>query len=153
MAAIFRCISFAMRRLLVAPEVPNEWVAHADAPLHGYDHGHGAGQRDWDAPGVAWRHAEAIRKAVAERLGVRIDTLAVREIFTPADRERLTGVPGGSAHGPAIDSLNSAILRSPTVQPIKGLLHVGGSSRPGPGIAFEALSAWNAAEVLRPTRV
>jgi phytoene dehydrogenase-like protein len=52
-----------------------------------------------------------------------------------------------------IDSFTSAILRSPTVQPIKGLLHVGGSSRPGPGIAFEALSAWNAAEVLKPTRV
>ena len=77
----------------------------------------------------------------------------MREIFTPADRERLTGAPGGSANGPAIDSLSSAILRSPTVQPIKGLLHVGGSSRPGPGIAFAALSAWNAAEVLRPTRV
>ena len=84
---------------------------------------------------------------------MRPDTLAVREIFTPADRERLTGTPGGSAHGPAINSLTSAILRSPTVQPIKGLLHIGGSSRPGPGIAFEALSAWNAAEVLRPTRV
>jgi len=136
-------------RVQVAPERPNEWIAHTDAPLNG----HGADQRDWDARDVARQHAEAIRKAVAERLGVRPDTLAVREIFTPADRERLTGTPGGSAHGPAINSLTSAILRSPTVQPIKGLLHIGGSSRPGPGIAFEALSAWNAAEVLRPTRV
>ena len=138
-------------RVQVAPERPNEWIAHVDAPLHGL--GDQAGQRDWDAQGVAQQHAENIRTAVAERLGVRLDTLALREIFTPADRERLTGTPGGSAHGPATDSLTSAILRSPTVQPIKGLLHVGGSSRPGPGIAFEALSAWNAAEVLKPTRV
>ena len=138
-------------RVQVAPERPNEWIAHVDAPLHGL--GDQAGQRDWDAQGVARQHAENIRTAVAERLGVRLDALALREIFTPADRERLTGTPGGSAHGPATDSLTSAILRSPTVQPIKGLLHVGGSSRPGPGIAFEALSAWNAAEVLKPTRV
>jgi len=137
-------------RLQVAPERPNEWIAHVDAPLHG--HGERAGQRDWDAQDVAHEHAEKIRNAIAERLGVRLDTLAVREIFTPADRERLTGTPGGSANGPAINSLTSAILRSPTVQPIKGLLHIGGSSRPGPGIAFEALSAWNAAEVLKPTR-
>lgn len=120
-------------RVQVAPEQPDEWIVHADV------------RREWDA--------DRIRRAVAERLGVRLDALGVREVFTPADRERLTGTPGGSVNGPAIDSLTTAILRSPTVQPIKGLLHVGGSSRPGPGVAFEALSAWNAAEVLKPTRV
>jgi phytoene dehydrogenase-like protein len=120
-------------RVQVAPERPDEWIVHADV------------RQDWDA--------ERIRGRVAERLGVRLDALGVREVFTPEDRERLTGTPGGSVNGPAIDSLTTAILRSPTVQPIKGLLHVGGSSRPGPGIAFEALSAWNAAEVLKPTRV
>jgi phytoene dehydrogenase-like protein len=120
-------------RVQVAPEQPEEWIVHADV------------RRGWDA--------ERIRGAVAERLGVRLDALGVREVFTPENRERLTGTPGGSVNGPAIDSLTTAILRSPTVQPIKGLLHVGGSSRPGPGIAFEALSAWNAAEVLKPTRV
>ena len=120
-------------RVQVAPEQPDEWIVHADV------------REGWDA--------ERIRKTVAERLDVRLDALDVREVFTPADRERLTGTPGGSVNGPAIDSLTTAILRSPTVQPIKGLLHIGGSSRPGPGIAFEALSAWNAAEVLKPTRV
>jgi phytoene dehydrogenase-like protein len=122
-------------RVQVAPELPGEWIVHADV-WRG---------REWDA--------ELVRKRVAGRLGVRADALEVREVFTPADRERLTGTPGGSVNGPAIDSVTTAILRSPTVQPIKGLLHVGGSSRPGPGIAFEALSAWNAAEVLKPTRV
>jgi phytoene dehydrogenase-like protein len=119
-------------RVQVAPERAGEWIVHADV------------WRGWDAEGV--------RQRVAAGLGVRADALSVREVFTPADRERLTGTPGGSVNGPAIDSVTTAILRSPTVQPVKGLLHVGGSSRPGPGIAFEALSAWNAAEVLKPTR-
>ena len=130
---IFGAASEPTIRVQVEPERPDEWIAHADA------------RQDWDA--------ERVRKTVAERLGVRLDALEVREVFTPADRERLTGTPGGSVNGPAIESLTTAILRSPTVQPIKGLLHIGASSRPGPGIAFEALSAWNAAEVLKPTRI
>ena len=138
-------------RVQAAPERPNEWIAFVDAPLNGG--GGSDDQFDWTAAGAKERHAEEIRAVVARRLALGDDALSVREIFTPADRERLTGAPGGSANGPAIDSLSSAILRSPTVQPVKGLLHVGGSSRPGPGIAFAALSAWNAAEVLRPTRV
>lgn len=117
-------------RLRVAPERPNEWIAYSEKP-----------------------DAEWVRSTTAARLGIAAESLIVREIFTAADRERLTGTPGGSLNGPAISSLSSAILRSPTVQPIKGLLHVGPSSRPGPGIAFAALSAWNAAEVLKPTRV
>jgi len=123
-------------RLHVAPETPSEWIVHADVPSQG---------TDWDA--------EELRKLTATRLAIPAAALTVRDVFTPADRERLTGTPGGSVHGPAVSSLSSAVLRSPTVQPIKGLLHVGSSSRPGPGIAFAALSAWNAAEVLRPTRV
>jgi phytoene dehydrogenase-like protein len=117
-------------RLRVAPERPNEWIAYAER-----------------------LSVEELTSALAKRLGIAVEELTVRDVFTPADRERLTGIPGGSLHGPAVKSLSSAILRSPTVQPIKGLLHVGGSARPGPGIAFAALSAWNAAEVLKPTRV
>jgi phytoene dehydrogenase-like protein len=101
-----------------------------------------------DASGAA-----ELAKAVARRLGVPGDGLTVGDVLTPADRERMTATPGGSLHGPAVDSLGSAILRSPTVQPIKGLLHIGASARPGPGPAFAALGAWNAAEVLKPTRV
>ncbi|HWG22841.1 phytoene desaturase family protein [Actinospica sp.] len=123
-------------RLRVAPERPNEWIAYADVALS-----------------MTSQDAEELKSAIAKRLGIAAESLTVREVFTPGDRERLTSTPGGSLHGPAISSLNSAILRSPTVQPIKGLLHVGPSARPGPGIAFAALSAWNAAEVLKPTRV
>jgi phytoene dehydrogenase-like protein len=123
-------------RLHVAPERPNEWIASTDVTRS-----------------MTNLDAAELRRATAARLGIAADALSVREVFTAADRERLTGTPGGSLNGPAISSLSSAILRSPTVQPIKGLLHVGPSARPGPGIAFAALSAWNAAEVLKPTRV
>lgn len=133
-------------RLRVAPERPNEWIASTDVPI-------GTRIPEAEAEAEAEREAEALKRGVARRLGIAEDALTVCEVFTPADRERLTGTPGGSLHGPAVSSLSSAILRSPTVQPIKGLLHVGQSSRPGPGIAFAALSTWNAAEVLKPTRV
>lgn len=118
-------------RVHVAPEKPGEWVVHADAATD----------------------AGRVRNITAARMGVAEESLTITDVFTPADRERLTGTPGGSLHGPAVRSLSSAVLRSPTVQPTKGLLHVGPSSRPGPGIAFAALSAWNAAEVLKPTRI
>lgn len=127
-------------RVHAAPERPAEWIASIDADAAG----HLESQRDEDARRLA--------DDLAERLGVDPAAVAVRDALTPTDRERLTGTPGGSLHGPVADSLTSAILRSPTVQPIKGLLHIGASARPGPGLAFAALGAWNAAEVLRPTR-
>ena len=128
-------------RVHVAPERPTEWIASVDADAAS----HPEDQRHEDA--------RRLTEDLTKRLGVAADAVAVRDVLTPGDRERLTGTPGGSLHGPAVDSLSSAILRSPTVQPIKGLLHIGSSARPGPGLAFAALGAWNAAEVLRPTRV
>lgn len=128
-------------RVHAAPEQPRELVVHVDVP---------AGLSDDAAHG----HVPTLVDLVRRRLGLSPDTaLTLQDTVTPADRERLTGVPGGSVNGPAITSVRSALLRSPTVQPVKDLLHVGASSRPGPGLAFAALSAWNAAEVLRPTRV
>lgn len=129
-------------RLHAAAERATEWVATVERKG-------GRGERDGESDDEARRLAEDL----AKRLGIPAAALTVRDVLTPADRERLTGTPGGSLHGPAVDSLSSAVLRSPTVHPtIKGLLHVGASARPGPGIAFAALGAWNAAEVLRPTR-
>jgi phytoene dehydrogenase-like protein len=143
-------------RVHAAPERPTEWIATVDAVAAA-----GAGAAGQSGTGAVAVHSDdrrdedARRLAVdlAKRLGLAADAVTVRDVLTPADRERLTGTPGGSLHGPTVDSLSSALLRSPTVQPIKGLLHVGASARPGPGIAFAALGAWNAAEVLRPTRV
>ncbi len=132
-------------RVHVAPERPTEWIASVEATI--------GSEID----------ARRLADDLTKRLGIAAkgpgaaadgtDALIVRDVLTPMDRERLTGTPGGSLHGPTADSLSSAVLRSPTVQPIKGLLHIGASARPGPGVAFAALGAWNAAEVLRPTRV
>lgn len=128
-------------RVYAAPENPRELVVHVDVP---------AGLPD----DVAHAGIPGLIGLVHRRLGFAPDlVLTHQDTVTPADRERRTGAPGGSVNGPAITSVRSAVLRSPTVQPIRGLLHVGASSRPGPGPAFAALSAWNAAEVLRPTRV
>lgn len=128
-------------RVHAAPELPREFVVHIDVP---------AGLPDDAAHG----YVPTLIELVGRRLALSPDiALTLEDTITPADRERLTGVPGGSVNGPAITSVRSALLRSPTVQPVKGLLHVGASSRPGPGLAFAALSAWNAAEVLRPTRL
>lgn len=135
--------------LHAAPETPTEWIAHVEAPLHGSRPGH----ENWDAEGVSATYAQNLARAIARRLDRSEDSVTIREFFSPADRERLTAAPGGSVNGPAVTSLSTAILRSTTVQPMKGLLHIGASSRPGPGLAFAALSAWNAAEVLKPTRV
>jgi phytoene dehydrogenase-like protein len=128
-------------RVHAAPERPRELVVHVDVPCSLADD-------------VARGYVPTLMELVGRRLGLSPSTtLTLLDTVTPMDRERVTGVPGGSVHGPAITSVRSAILRSPTVQPVKGLLHIGASSRPGPGLAFAALSAWNAAEVLRPTRI
>jgi phytoene dehydrogenase-like protein len=151
-------------RVHAAPERPREWVATVTAEaVEVAEVMEGGGRADEDGRGGSGEGsggggdaeviAQEVVKGVAARLGVRADGLSVAEVLTPADLDRMTGTPGGSLHGPIVDSLSSAILRSPTVQPIKGLLHVGGSARPGPGVAFAALGAWNAAEVLKPTRV
>ena len=146
-----------------APTLSAEYAA-ALGPEHGQRckqaaEAEGEGQRHDRAviglsDDAAHGYVPTLIEFVGRRLGLPPEAaLTLRDTITPADRERLTGVPGGSVNGPAITSVRSALLRSPTVQPIKGLLHVGASSRPGPGLPFAALSAWNAAEVLRPTRV
>ena len=132
-------------RVHVAPERPTEWIASIDATAKT--------ETETQTEADTGTDARRLTDELTKRLGIAADAVTVHDVLTPADRERLTGTPGGSLHGPTADSLSSAILRSPTVQPIKGLLHIGASARPGPGVAFAALGAWNAAEVLRPTRV
>jgi phytoene dehydrogenase-like protein len=144
-------------RVHAAPEKPREWIVTVTDPetvTPTRDDAETVTPTRDDAETVPPTRelAAALAKELAGRLGVVGDGLTVADVITPADFERLTGTPGGSLHGPVADSLSSAILRSPTVQPIRGLLHIGGSARPGPGLAFAALGAWNAAEVVKPTR-
>jgi phytoene dehydrogenase-like protein len=57
-------------------------------------------------------------------------------------------VTTGAAYGPAPRDLRSTLLRSAVAQPVRGLYHVGASARPGAGLAFAALSAWHASELI-----
>lgn len=115
-------------RIHVASEQPSAWTIHAPG-------GH---------------EPEALLATLAAHgIDVRENVLTQHTI-TPADREAATGIPGGSAYGPAVTGLRSALLRSPVAQPMQGLYHVGASARPGSGLPFAALSGWHGAELISP---
>jgi phytoene dehydrogenase-like protein len=114
-------------RIHVPAERPSAWTVHAPGTLE----------------------PAAVLAAVAARgFDVR-GKIVAQHTLTAADREAATGVPGGSAYGPAADSVRAALLRSPIAQPMPGLFHVGASARPGSGLSFAALSAWQAAELIK----
>ena len=114
-------------RIHVRQEQPTAWTVHAD--------------------GV--QEAGDMLAALARRgIDVR-DKVRVQHVITGADRAAATGVPGGAAYGPAANGLRSALLRSAVTQDAPGLYHVGASARPGAGLPFVALSAWQAAELIR----
>lgn len=117
-------------RIHVAAEQPSAWTVHAPG-----DH-----------------EPEAVLAALAARgFDVR-PKVRIQHTITVADHEAATGVPGGAAYGPAVTGLRSALLRSPIAQPTRGLFHVGASARPGSGLSFAALSAWQAAELVKASR-
>ncbi len=122
-------------RIHVAAEQPSAWTVHVPDGL-----GKGA-------------DADAVLSAIAARgicLAERdMGRVRILHVLTAADRAAETGVPGGAAHGPAANSLRSVLLRSPIVQPTRGLFHVGASARPGSGLSFAALSGWQAAELIK----
>lgn len=117
-------------RVHVAEERPMAWTVHMPAVT---------GAR-LDPDGV-------LDALAARGIDIRRKVLA-RHVITAADREMATGVPGGSAYGPAVTSLRTALLRSPVRQPVAGLFHVGASARVGGGLSFAALSAWQATELI-----
>jgi phytoene dehydrogenase-like protein len=121
-------------RVHVAAEQPSAWTVHV--PI--------AGDRQPESD-------EVLELLAARGVDVRGKARVVHTI-TAADREAATGVPGGAAYGPAVNSLRSALLRSPVRQSVPGLFHVGASARPGSGLSFAALSGWQAAELINPRR-
>ncbi len=116
-------------RIHVAAEQPTAWTVHApvNQPI------------ETVLAGLAARGFDVRGKA------------RVVHVMRPADWEAATGVPGGGAYGPAVDDLRSALLRSPVGQKTRGLFHVGASARPGSGLSFAALSAWQGAELAKST--
>lgn len=121
-------------RVHVAAEQPSAWTVHIPAA--------GDQQPEFD---------EVLGLLAARGIDLRGKARVVHTVGA-ADRAAATGVPGGAAYGPAVNSLRSALLRSPVRQPVSGLFHVGASARPGSGLSFTALSGWHAAELIRPRR-
>ncbi|SEF62513.1 phytoene desaturase [Actinacidiphila yanglinensis] len=100
--------------------------------------GHGV---DWSvagfAEGVAERMLEVAESAVP---GLRERELW-REVRTPLDVERETGVPGGSVPPPSLAGVGGALFRAPNRTPLAGLYVLGGWAHPGGGLPHAGMSA------------
>ncbi|WP_327189007.1 NAD(P)/FAD-dependent oxidoreductase [Streptomyces xinghaiensis] len=98
------------------------------------------GSLDWTAGGHAERFADAVL-AAAGKAGLDLESrLLWREVRTPADTERETGVPGGSVPGPSLAGAGGAFLRAGNRAGVGGLYLVGGSAHPGGGLAHTGMS-------------
>jgi phytoene desaturase len=123
----------------VAPDGDEAWFVLVNAPRQG--------PVDWDA---LPDYADHVLDLMAQRgLDVR-DRVAVREIRTPADLERLTGSPGGSIYGSSSNGALAAFLRPANASGVNGLFLVGGSAHPGGGLPLVALSAKIVAGMVGP---
>ena len=111
-------------RVHVPAEQPTAWTIHA------------SGATDSTGP----VESSAVLIALAES-GLDIQSRA-RVLHT---------IPAGHGSAAALDrGLREVVLRSPVAQPSRGLFHIGASARPGTGLSFAALSAWQAAELIGP---
>lgn len=121
----------------MAPPGCESWFVLVNAPRHGT----GAGEVDWDAPGVASGYAGHLLDRLAARgFDVR-DRLVFAEHRSPADLERATASPGGAIYGSSSNGARAAFLRPANRGPVPGLFLVGGSAHPGGGLPLVAMSA------------
>jgi phytoene desaturase len=126
------------------------WTVQVRAPRHGPGpRGSDAfGAVDWTADGLADRYAGRVLAALAARgMDVRGRVLW-RVVRTPHDLERETRSPGGSTVGPSLAELQGPARRPANRSSVRGLFLVGGSTRPGGGLAFVGLSAAAVADMV-----
>jgi phytoene dehydrogenase-like protein len=108
------------------------------------------GPVDWTAAGLADGYADRVLDVMAAR-GVDVrDRVALREIRTPADLERLTAAPGGAIYGTSSNGVAAAFRRPANRSPVGGLFLVGGSAHPGGGLPLVTLSARIVAGLVGP---
>lgn len=98
-----------------------------------------SGAIDWDAPGLADEYADLVLARLAERGTDLSGRILWRQLRTPADLERATGVPGGAIRSAA--PTRRQALGAPNATRIPGLYQVGGSAHPGGGLPLVAMSA------------
>jgi phytoene desaturase len=119
------------------------WTVQVRAPRHGPgpQGSDASGTVDWTAVGLADQYADQVLAALATRgMDVRGRVLW-RVVRTPHDLQRETRSPGGSTAGPGLAELRGLSRRPANRSSIRGLFLVGGSTRPGGGLAFVGLSA------------
>ncbi len=122
------------------------WTVHVDVSPHSPG-GRQPATMDWDAPGVATKQADRVLRLLADRGTDLSGRIRHREIHTPADQERATGMPGGALLGEPLTA--DALRRRPSnVTAIPGLFLVGAATHPGPGLAMVGLSAEIVAQVI-----
>ena len=125
----------------------------ATVPRHAAGAGDAAGGGvgggvDWDAGKAAEEVAERmVAAAEAAVPGLRGRELW-REIRTPADTERDTGVPGGSVPAPALAGAGGALLRPANSGALPGLYCVGSHAHPGGGLPHAGMSAAITADLI-----
>jgi phytoene desaturase len=126
------------------------WTVQVRAPRHGPGPrgSVAAGTVDWTAAGLADRYADRMLAVLAARgMDVRGRVLW-RVVLTPCDLEHEIRSPGGSTAGPSLAGLPGLPRRPANRSSVRGLFLVGGSTRPGGGLAFVGLSAAAVADVV-----
>jgi phytoene dehydrogenase-like protein len=126
------------------------WVQIPDAPR--VIKGDAAGEiegRDWDATREAF--ADRIERILARHIKGFDKIILARKAYSPADLERMNiNLVGGDPYGGAcsIDQffLWRPFAHSPGTVAAKGLIHIGASTHPGPGLGGG--SGFNAAKRL-----
>ncbi|WP_269854353.1 phytoene desaturase family protein [Streptomyces sp. RPT161] len=106
------------------------------------------GPVDWTAPGYADAFADRVVEAAEAAVPGLPERVLWREVRTPVDTERLTGVPGGAVPGPALAGAAGAYLRTGNRARPEGLYLVGGSAHPGGGLAHAGMSGAITADLI-----
>jgi phytoene dehydrogenase-like protein len=106
------------------------------------------GAVDWTAPGYAEAFADRVVEAAEAAVTGLAERILWREVRTPVDTERLTGVPGGAVPGPALAGASGGYLRTGNRASASGLYLVGGSAHPGGGLAHAGMSGAIVADLI-----